>query len=106
MKIVDEVIEYVVKYVTLVVILSDEKSASLFTSLLKEMLGENVFYLHRDSRKFEKGLTVTTFYLAKGLEFDRVFSVFPKEEKSALFRQGRYIAATRALHELHSYFIN
>lgn len=105
-KIAEEVKEEEGKYETEAVILSDEKSASLFTSLLKEMLGENVFYLHRDSRKFEKGLTVTTFYLAKGLEFDRVFSVFPKEEKSALFRQGRYIAATRALHELHSYFIN
>lgn len=105
-KIAEEVKEEEGKYETEAVILSDEKSASLFTSLLKEMLGENVFYLHRDSRKFEKGLTVTTFYLAKGLEFDRVFSVFPKEEKSALFRQGRYITATRALHELHSYFIN
>ena len=105
-KIAEEVKEEEGKYETEAVILSDEKSASLFTSLLKEMLGENVFYLHRDSRKFEKGLTVTTFYLAKGLEFDRVFSVFPKQEKSALFRQGRYIAATRALHELHSYFIN
>ena len=93
------------KYETEAVILPDEKSASLFASLLKEILGKKVSYLHRDSRKFEKGLTVTTFYLAKGLEFDRVFSVFPKEEEGALLRQGRYIAATRALHELHVYKI-
>mgnify|MGYP000776982578 FL=1 len=86
-------------------ILPNEESASLFSSLLSESLGEKVSYLHRDSRKFEKGLTVTTFYLAKGLEFDRVFSVFPKEEEGALLRQGRYIAATRALHELHVYEI-
>ena len=93
------------KYETEAVILPDEKSASLFASLLKEILGKKVSYLHRDSRKFEKGLTVTTFYLAKGLEFDRVFSVFLKEEEGALLRQGRYIAATRALHELHVYEI-
>lgn len=92
-------------YETEAVILPNEESASLFSSLLSESLGEKVSYLHRDSRKFEKGLTVTTFYLAKGLEFDRVFSVFPKEEEGALLRQGRYIAATRALHELHVYEI-
>lgn len=92
-------------YETEAVILPNEESASLFSSLLSESLGEKVSYLHRDSRKFEKGLTVTTFYLAKGLEFDRVFSVFPKEEEGALLRQGRYIAATRALHELHVYKI-
>ena len=92
-------------YETEAVILPNEESASLFSSLLSESLGEKVSYLHRDSRKFEKGLTVTTFYLAKGLEFDRVFSVFPKEEESALLQQGRYIAATRALHELHVYEI-
>ena len=92
-------------YETEAVILPNEESAFLFSSLLSESLGEKVSYLHRDSRKFEKGLTVTTFYLAKGLEFDRVFSVFPKEEEGALLRQGRYIAATRALHELHVYEI-
>lgn len=92
-------------YETEAVILPNEESAVLFSSLLSESLGEKVSYLHRDSRKFEKGLTVTTFYLAKGLEFDRVFSVFPKEEESALLQQGRYIAATRALHELHVYEI-
>lgn len=92
-------------YETEAVILLNEESAFLFSSLLSESLGEKVSYLHRDSRKFEKGLTVTTFYLAKGLEFDRVFSVFPKEEEGALLRQGRYIAATRALHELHVYEI-
>lgn len=92
-------------YETEAVILPNEESAFLFSSLLSESLGEKVSYLHRDSRKFEKGLTVTTFYLAKGLEFDRVFSVFPKEEESAVLQQGRYIAATRALHELHVYEI-
>ena len=46
---------------------------------------ENRFsYLHRDSNSFCKGLTVTTFYLAKGLEFDQVFSLFPAADQSRL----------------------
>lgn len=64
---------------------------------------ERLSLLHRDSTNFKKGLTVTTFYMAKGLEFDQVFSLFPEADTSALAKQGRYIAATRALHKLHMY---
>ncbi|MCD8082490.1 MAG: AAA family ATPase [Clostridiales bacterium] len=60
----------------------------------------DVSYIDRDSSHFRKGLTVTTFYLAKGLEFDQVF-VLGGDEKNPLFRQYQYICATRALHELH-----
>ena len=56
--------------------------------LLKEILGEKGFdikerlsYLDRNSTSFKKGLTVTTFYLAKGLEFDQVFAVFPQLQR-------------------------
>ena len=61
--------------------------------------------LHRDSTNFKKGLTVTTFYMAKGLEFDQVFSVFPGTDRSPIVQRARYIAATRALHELYMYEI-
>lgn len=64
---------------------------------------EQLSYLDRNSSNFRKGLTVTTFYLAKGLEFDQVFSVFPGKDQTPLAGQARYIAATRALHELHMY---
>ena len=40
---------------------------------LKEIAPEaenQLCYMNRDSQSFKKGLTVTTFYLAKGLEFD------------------------------------
>ena len=60
-------------------------------------------YMNRDSQNFKKGLTVTTFYLAKGLEFDQIFGVFRAEEISGLVTQAKYITATRALHELHMY---
>ena len=58
-------------------------------------------YLDKNSSRFSEGLVVTTFYLAKGLEFDQVFAVMPREEKSPLIRQARYISCTRALHELY-----
>ena len=56
------------------------------------------------SRHFQKkGLTVTTFYLAKGLEFDQVFALYTTQDNTPLHRQARYICATRALHELYMY---
>lgn len=60
-------------------------------------------YMNRDSQNFKKGLTVTTFYLAKGLELDQVFGVFAADAEDGLSKQAKYIAATRALHELHMY---
>ena len=66
---------------------------------------ERLSLLHRDSTNFKKGLTVTTFYMAKGLEFDQVFSVFPGADRSPIVQRARYIAATRALHELYMYEI-
>ena len=63
---------------------------------------EAVFHLSRNSKNFRRGLTVTTFYLAKGLEFELVYVLFPRKSKAeeALLSQARYIACTRAMHEL------
>jgi DNA helicase-2/ATP-dependent DNA helicase PcrA len=60
-------------------------------------------YLDRDSKEFKKGMVVTTFYLAKGLEFDKVYSVYEGNLAKSLHMQARYIMATRALHELYVY---
>ena len=67
--------------------------------MLKEKR-EDVSYIDRDSSKFKKGMTVTTFYMAKGLEFDQVF-VVGGEQKNPFYKQFQYISATRALHELY-----
>ena len=98
------------EYETAAVVLRTEKEAERMWLILKDLLKEKGFdvkerlsYLDRNSTSFKKGLTVTTFYLAKGLEFDQVFAVFPREDQSPLTRQAIYIAATRALHELHMY---
>ncbi len=64
--------------------------------------GIKASYIDRDSSAFRKGLTVTTYYLAKGLEFDQVFGIFQRRDDN-LSRQAKYICATRALHELYMY---
>ena len=113
---VKEILDYIKlgedEFETAAVIFRTEKEADLGAALLKKMLEETGFdtkdrfnYLHRNSSRFKKGITVTTFYLAKGLEFDQVFVVFPEKDQSALAKQGRYIAATRALHELYMYSV-
>ena len=63
---------------------------------------EGLFYIDRDSTEFRRGLTVTTYYQAKGLEFDQVF-IMGGEKNNPFFQQFRYISATRALHELYVY---
>lgn len=95
---------------TAAVICLTEKEAEEAALYLKEKLAENtsgnleeISYFDRNSGKFKKGLTVTTFYLAKGLEFDRVYGIFDKKDKSPLKLRAEYITATRALHELFMY---
>lgn len=88
---------------TAAVLTFTEAEAKAVYCALKER-GQEVSYIDRDSSKFQKGLTVTTFYLAKGLEFDQVFALCQKRE-DVLAKQAKYICATRALHELYVYEI-
>ncbi len=94
---------------TAAVIFFTEKEAKEATRYLMEKAGDkknNISYMDRNSRNFRRGLTVTTFYLAKGLEFDRVYGIFSGKEDKPLKRQARYITATRALHELVMYTVS
>ena len=86
---------------TAAVITMTEEEAFDIIRLLQSR-GLEVSYVDRDSSAFRKGLTVTTFYLAKGLEFDQVFAVRERED-NPLSMQADYICATRALHELYVY---
>lgn len=86
-------------YETSAVLVMTEKEAKQIYQLLREN-NVKVQYLDRNSSHFEKGLSVTTYYLAKGLEFDQVF-VAGGERKSINYPSFQYISATRALHELH-----
>ena len=95
-------------YETAALLTMTEEEAYDIYRLIKERVRErgiSIHYIDRDSTAFDRGLTVTTYYLAKGLEFDQVFTVFPEKE-SPFFQQAAYISATRALHELYMYRIH
>lgn len=86
-------------YETAAILTMTEEEAKEVYAILREK-GENIFYIDRDSTNFRKGITVTTYYMAKGLEFDQVF-VLATEPSHPFYRQYLYICATRALHELY-----
>lgn len=83
-----------------VLTMTEEEAEAVYLELNKHC--EDVSYINRDSSAFRKGLTVTTFYLAKGLEFDQVF-VIDADRRLSMYRQYQYISATRAMHELYVY---
>ncbi len=87
------------EYETAAILTMSEQEAREIYEEVRE-IRQDVSYIDRDSKNFRKGITVTTFYMAKGLEFDQVF-VAGGEGKSPLFKQYMYICATRALHELY-----
>lgn len=91
---------------TFAVITMTEDEAKWMHGQLKKCFEEKgvstkLSYIDRDSKEFVKGVVVTTFYLAKGLEFDQVYSVYDKSCQGELCKQAKYIMATRALHELY-----
>lgn len=88
-------------YETAAILTMTEEEARRAYQYLKQQR-EDVFYIDRDSSVFKKGVTVTTYYLAKGLEFDQVF-VLGGEKENPFYPQYQYISATRALHELYVY---
>ena len=90
-------------YETAAILAMNEREAVAAYEYMKQYTSD-IHYLDRDSSSFRKGITVTTWYLAKGLEFDQVF-LLPSNRESSLYSQFHYIGATRALHELYVYEI-
>ncbi len=88
-------------YETAAVLAFTEKEARKLYEILS-CGRDDVYYIDRDSSYFQKGITVTTWYMAKGLEFDQVF-MMPVDDRLPFAGQYRYICATRALHELTVY---
>ena len=104
--------QYSADYETAALLTMSEREAKEAYAVLKEMMEKRgldvqkrLAYLDRDSSRFPKGIVVTTFYLAKGLEFDQVFALCRREDNRPIHRQAKYICATRALHELYFYKI-
>lgn len=103
----DRVIEQVElgeKYDTAALITMNQKEALYaYRYLLKKIDKDKLCYIDKDSNQLKKGLVVTTFYCAKGLEFDQVFSIYEKKCDMQIHKQAKYISATRALHKLSVY---
>lgn len=91
------------QFETAAILTMKEEQAKAVYKYLKQHR-DDVSYIDRDSSAFCKGITVTTYYLAKGLEFDRVF-ILGGEKGNPFYSQFKYISATRALHELYVYDI-
>lgn len=91
------------EFETTAVLTKTKAEAQRVYASLKDRLP--VTYLTSDSSRMEKGIVITTFYLAKGLEFDSVHVAYVQKDTyySDYHRQILYIAATRALHELTLY---
>jgi len=91
---------------TIAIICMNIEEAEYVYHKLKEF-SEEIMILDKDSEKFSKGIVVTTFYLAKGLEFDCVHIPYYDERytKDSFGKQAQYISATRAMHELELYSI-
>lgn len=83
-----------------VITMTEEEAYDIYRLLIN--MGVDAAYVDRDSSAFKRGLTVTTFYLAKGLEFDQVFTI-RGGQGNPLRKQAEYICATRALQELYVY---
>lgn len=91
---------------TIAVLVLTEGAAIEVTEQLKQRLGEDkVTRLHKNTMKFKSGIVVTTYYLAKGLEFDVVYVADGENTvyQTELGKQAMYICATRALHSLDIY---
>lgn len=84
---------------TAAVLCLDQEMAENVSEELKERMPRmEISLLTKDTKTFRPGLCVTTFYLAKGLEFDAVMIPFLEKYRTAFHRQALYINITRALH--------
>ncbi len=84
------------------------KASEVYKTIKNSNFGWDINLLKKDDVEFKSGITVTPSYLAKGLEFDGVIifdgdgAEYNEEKERKLF----YTICTRALHNLHIYFID
>lgn len=97
------------KYETAAVLCFSAGEAESVYKKLKETLNgfPDIVHMDKETERFKKGITVTTFYMAKGLEFDCVHVPYCDERygKDGFGKQAMYVSATRAMHELNMYSV-
>ena len=74
--------------------------------LISQKLGLPVFVDDAASQIFDEKVIVSTTYLCKGLEFDKVIIILTNSLETAFERKTLYVALTRALHEAVIYCNN
>lgn len=85
-----------------------QKASQVYKIIKDSNFSCDINLLKKDDVEFKSGITVTPSYLAKGLEFDGVIifdgdaAEYNEEKERKLF----YTICTRALHNLHIYFID
>lgn len=85
-----------------------QKASQVYKTIKNSNFSCDINLLKKDDVEFKSGITVTPSYLAKGLEFDGVIifdgdaAEYNEEKERKLF----YTICTRALHNLHIYFID
>ena len=84
------------------VLCSSKKEAML----ISQKLGLPVFVDDAASQIFDEKVIVSTTYLCKGLEFDKVIIILTNSLETAFERKTLYVALTRALHEAVIYCNN
>jgi DNA helicase-2/ATP-dependent DNA helicase PcrA len=91
---------------TLGIICKSQKQADALYALLRPD-NKDVYVLTSESVAFLNGIVITTAYLAKGLEFDRVLVVHvtDKNYHNEVDRSMLYVACTRAMHRLKVSFV-
>ncbi|MCR5469255.1 MAG: AAA family ATPase [Lachnospiraceae bacterium] len=92
-------------YDTIAVITQTQDEAVRVCNGLKKHLDKKINLMSRDTVRFESGICVVPFYLAKGLEFDAVLVPDKHKYVTDFHKQALYIEATRALHKLFMYVL-
>lgn len=82
-----------------VLCLDQEMAEEVYEQLSERLPDMAIALLTKDTKKFKPGLCITTFYLAKGLEFDAVYLPHVEKYQTNFHRQALYINVTRALHD-------
>lgn len=88
------------KYATLGILCKSTQQAKMLYQKLSP--AQDVHFLDSGSTKFMNGITITTIFMSKGLEFDEVIipSANTETYHSAHDRRLLYVACTRAMHRL------
>ncbi len=88
-----------------VLTMTQDDAVDAANRLMKILDDKEIKLLSKDTVKFDSGISVMPFYLAKGLEFDAVFVPDKHKYTSDFHKQALYIEATRALHQLNLYLL-